>query len=57
MVKEGSFGNDLGLLGGMYQKIIPLNYVVHQNSPKGGDEKESWNSHMLLLFSFKIDEL
>lgn len=46
MIKESSLGTDLELLDGTYQKMTPLNYIVHQNSPEGGDEKESWNSHM-----------
>lgn len=45
MIKESSLGTDLVLLDGTYQKITPLNYLVQQNSPEGGDEKDNWNNH------------
>lgn len=49
MLKENRLGTDMDLLDGMYQKMTPLHYIVQQNSPEGGDEKESWNIHSFYL--------
>jgi len=46
MLKESRLGTDVDLLDGMYQKMILLHYIVQQNSPEGGDEKESRKRHI-----------